>query len=159
MLFVPALIREKNWIYKLNIFTIEHPLKKYLWYQASVKMPKIIQRLCCSWITVRWSRETVWFSPSIPLLGSMSPGCFFLFSDMKPSESAPPCFFHSTFHWPLSLFLFQVKYWTRTCATTSACSFRRAPWTTSSSRWSGTTCTFAPSPVSIASAASGSFFF
>lgn len=50
----------------------------------------------------------------------------------------PPCF---------CLFL-QVKYWTRTCATTSVCSFRRAHLTTSFSRSYGTTSTYAPSPVS-----------
>lgn len=46
------------------------------------------------------------------------------------------------------LLLLQVKYWTRTCVTTSVCSFRRAHWITSSSRSYGTTSTFAPSLVS-----------
>lgn len=46
------------------------------------------------------------------------------------------------------LLLLQVKCWTRTCVTTSVCSFRRAHWITSSSRSYGTTSTFAPSLVS-----------
>ena len=50
--------------------------------------------------------------------------------------------------WCLSLCLLQVRCWTRTCGTILACSSRRAPWTTSYSRWSGTTCTCAPFPVS-----------
>lgn len=50
----------------------------------------------------------------------------------------------------------QVKCWTRTCATTSVCSFRRARWTTSSSRSYGTTSTCAPSHVSSCTAASAS---
>lgn len=50
-----------------------------------------------------------------------------------------------TSSFPLPL---QVKCWTRTCATTSVCSFRRARWTTSCSRSYGTTSTCAPSHVS-----------
>ena len=65
--------------------------------------------------------------------------------DVNPSERTPPCFYWPLL--PLPLFL-QVKYWTQTCATTSVCSFRRARWTTSSSRSYGTTSTYAPSPVS-----------
>lgn len=44
---------------------------------------------------------------------------------------------------------FQVRCWILICVTTSACSSRKAPWTTNSSRWSETTCISAPSPVSI----------
>lgn len=55
-----------------------------------------------------------------------------------------------TSSFPLPL---QVKCWTRTCATTSVCSFRRARWTTSSSRSYGTTSTCAPSHVSCCTAA------
>lgn len=45
--------------------------------------------------------------------------------------------------------LSQAKYWTQTCGTISACSFRRARWTTSSNRSYETTSTYAPSHVSI----------
>lgn len=64
---------------------------------------------------------------------------------INSSERLPPCFYWPSFPLPL---LMQEKYWTRTCATTSVCSFRRAPWTISSSRWLGTTCTCVPFPVS-----------
>ncbi len=65
--------------------------------------------------------------------------------DINPSKSAPLCFYWPSMPLPM---LLQVKYWTRTCATTSVCSFRRAHWTTSSNRSYGTTSTYAPSPVS-----------
>lgn len=141
-----------NWIW-LNIFILQlcrisakSPHKGISSYDIKhSKVPENVNICASNGATVLSSRKTVWCSGVvlIALWGYITWIDFLL--DVNPSERAPLCFYWPFVPLPL---LLQVKYWTRTCATTSVCSFRRARWTTSSNRSYGTTSTYAPSPVS-----------